>query len=700
MKHLLLTLLLLAGLAVTLKAQETLKMIDGTKMVVKVLDIRDNEVVYMEMSDPLYIEYKMPRNRVISIAYDNGKEVNLRDDKDNVLVLTKKSAVLAPDSLKEHILLKNGQIVEGRIVTIGPKQVTYRKFGSTKNPRYNIDRTEISKVVFADGKSRDLETEEGLAARVSNRVLFRLDDPTSPDQFLMLNFPKKATKSIGLLYDPDEVLNLRRWSNLEEAKNDRYEVRYLDLSNKNLTKLPDEVKTFKRLVALDLSSNPISEFPQEALGLPNLQYLFIDSCQLKELKPIWEAGKKSNLIFISARGNQIEELSPDITELQSLYCLRLGGNKIAKIRNKGFSNAANSSLSILELAHNQLSFIPYALSAYPNLTYLNLRYNAITEVSDKVTGFSRLVVFDAQGNPITKAGPAFCNIGGLERVYLNNTRLPALPEGIQGWKGVKALYLPGTLAALPGWTYERNGLREFAVKGKAPGGKTMTIPAAMPNQWDSLRLADLSGLDNSENLAYFLRIRYPNLLVRYFDTELNAQMESMPLKPNENTALTTISSSSSTLSEQMLKETSDFFLKRGDQGMAVLSLKKGYTLEPAQAMGCQLALADLYANPAMQTILPQAQQLRDYISMEDYTTFFKHQKAFESYNQVCLAQPQGEAMLRARNKACHEASSILKKTAAGLLSLTKTRITEQEDLKREAALLEGRATDLQAKATQ
>jgi hypothetical protein len=196
-----------------------------------------------------------------------------------------------------------------------------------------------------------------------------------------------------------------------------------------------------------------------------------------------------------------------------------------------------------------------------------------------------------------------------------------------------------------------------------------------------------------------LRVRYPRALVRYFDTELDAQMESMPMKPGEASAMASISVKGQALSSAMLKESAEFFTKRGDYGMAILSLKKGQTLEPVQALECQLAMGELYANPALQPSLPHAQQLREYISLEDFGNF-KYQKAFESYNQVCLAQPTGEAMLRARNTACHEAASILRSTARGLVGLTKTRIAETEDLKREAVKLESRAADLETKATQ
>jgi hypothetical protein len=165
----------------------------------------------------------------------------------------------------------------------------------------------VATLEYADGSSRDMADEESETVRSTGRAIFKFDGQASPDAYLNYYFPKKATKSAGYLYTPQEVLAFKRFSSLKDAREDRFEVKYLDLSHNNLKELPAEVLNLKRLIALDISRNPLTEFPQALLDMPNLQYLWVDSCQLKELKFVWDASKKSNLIFLSAQGNQIED---------------------------------------------------------------------------------------------------------------------------------------------------------------------------------------------------------------------------------------------------------------------------------------------------------------------------------------------------------------------------------------------------------
>lgn len=162
--------------------------------------------------------------------------------------------------------------------------------------------------------------------------------------------------------------------------------RWTDLKN---------LSAFPKLIKLDLSGCYIHKIPPNALNLPNLRQLNLESNgikkienldkvpQLLELELGWNEIKRIenldhlfNLRSLLLRANQIRKIK-NLDKLPELKILDLGCNEIGKIENLD----KIPKLQELYLHENHLRRIEN-LHNLPNLSYLTLMYNRIQKVEN------------------------------------------------------------------------------------------------------------------------------------------------------------------------------------------------------------------------------------------------------------------------------------------------------------------------------
>jgi len=180
----------------------------------------------------------------------------------------------------------------------------------------------------------------------------------------------------------------------------------LDLSNKYLASIPENLSKFKKLETLDLSknqiklsltdigrllslpktlktlnlnTNQITNIPKNAFlalkqSLPNLQKLDISNNQITDLDNITMF---ENLNFLQASGNKIRSIPSSIQNLKKLEYLYLGNNELEVI-NPALSSL--QSLQLLALNNNKIWRIPENLTYLVNLRTLHLHYNEIAVI--------------------------------------------------------------------------------------------------------------------------------------------------------------------------------------------------------------------------------------------------------------------------------------------------------------------------------
>lgn len=184
----------------------------------------------------------------------------------------------------------------------------------------------------------------------------------------------------------------------------------LDLSYNQIKKLPEGITEMTELRRLQLSFNQITRIEENRLGLlPKLKHLDLRSNRLRQLSlastsleslDVSENRLKGvapiqlfcpELLHLNLSNNKLNLLSfeeEDFPQLQyfnlahnriqetpmlpaSLYALVVNHNQLKKLNLRGRSF---TQLQRLEIAHNPIELKVSELSAFPNLSYLDVRY--------------------------------------------------------------------------------------------------------------------------------------------------------------------------------------------------------------------------------------------------------------------------------------------------------------------------------------
>ena len=124
---------------------------------------------------------------------------------------------------------------------------------------------------------------------------------------------------------------------------------WLDLSNNQLSSLPESLGNLNNLIWLDLSNNQLSSLPKYLGNLNNLIWLYLGYNQLSSLSE--SLGNLNNLTWLYLEYNQLSSLPESLGNLTGLIGLGLG--------------------------KNQLSNLPESLGNLTNLTWLDVGYNPL-----------------------------------------------------------------------------------------------------------------------------------------------------------------------------------------------------------------------------------------------------------------------------------------------------------------------------------
>jgi Leucine Rich repeats (2 copies) len=104
-------------------------------------------------------------------------------------------------------------------------------------------------------------------------------------------------------------------------------LRYLDLSDNNITSIAEDFDGHPNLIELDLGINQLTSLAKMG-GMPSLKRLQLNNNKLKELTGL-EA--MSSLTYLCLKGNVITGFEEGFPEFENLYELDLSGTMISKI---------------------------------------------------------------------------------------------------------------------------------------------------------------------------------------------------------------------------------------------------------------------------------------------------------------------------------------------------------------------------------
>ncbi|PKK77171.1 PP2C-domain-containing protein [Rhizophagus irregularis] len=216
----------------------------------------------------------------------------------------------------------------------------------------------------------------------------------------------------------------------------------LDLSNNQLTKIPNSIGSLKKLAHFSCTNNTLSALPSEIGSLTALRVLDIHNNNLSSLPPeIWYC---AGLVTLNVSSNLLEQFPmrptsfPDVNQSNSvrpnsclsnaLRALYLGDNSLTTDIFSAIS--LFNELRILNLSFNLLDEIPTGGIVNPHLTELYLSGNEISSLPDDIEKLTSLRVLHVNGNKLQTLPAELSKIRKLVVLDVGNN---ALKYNIANW---------------------------------------------------------------------------------------------------------------------------------------------------------------------------------------------------------------------------------------------------------------------------
>ncbi|XP_035665248.1 leucine-rich repeat receptor-like protein kinase PEPR1 [Branchiostoma floridae] len=198
----------------------------------------------------------------------------------------------------------------------------------------------------------------------------------------------------------------------------------LDLSNQDLTSIPEEVFDITDLEFLDVSNNKLSSIPEAIGRLQKLYRLDADGNMLKSLPQA--IGSLQKLTHLYVYRNKLANLPPGIEKLQKLTLLSIFDNQLTKVPP---GVCMLPSLEVLDASNNKLSTFPPGVEKLQKLRELGIDGNQLTEVPPGVFLLPNLEVLDV----------SVCSLPNLEVLNVDNNNLSAFPPGVEKLQKLRGL---------------------------------------------------------------------------------------------------------------------------------------------------------------------------------------------------------------------------------------------------------------------
>ncbi|UJF21376.1 leucine-rich repeat-containing protein kinase family protein [Shewanella sp. OMA3-2] len=150
----------------------------------------------------------------------------------------------------------------------------------------------------------------------------------------------------------------------------------LDLSNNQLSSLPDDFEKLTQLRIVFLSQNCFTELPEVLARCPKLEMIGFKANQISHVS---EHALPSQTRWLILTDNQLSHLPQSMGRLTRLKKLALAGNQLTELPD---SMANCRELELVRLSANQLSHLPDWLLNLPKLSWLAFAGNPFSHVDE------------------------------------------------------------------------------------------------------------------------------------------------------------------------------------------------------------------------------------------------------------------------------------------------------------------------------
>jgi len=184
----------------------------------------------------------------------------------------------------------------------------------------------------------------------------------------------------------------------------------LDLSNNQLSDLPDDLYRLKKLKILFLSNNLFSHLPNCIAKCEHLEMIGFKSNQISEVS---ENSLPLITRWLILTDNQIKKIPDSIGRLTRLQKLALAGNQLTSLP-ASMSNCSN--LELIRLSANKLEQFPNVLLTLPKLAWLAFSGNPCCDERDLHSEFKTVKYEDVNLQEVLGQGAS----GVISKANWNN----------------------------------------------------------------------------------------------------------------------------------------------------------------------------------------------------------------------------------------------------------------------------------------
>ncbi|KAI6191425.1 Protein lap1 [Aphelenchoides bicaudatus] len=235
----------------------------------------------------------------------------------------------------------------------------------------------------------------------------------------------------------------------------------LYLDENSLETLPDSILNCKALEQLDISSNRLSDLPDQFGELDRITDLTLSHNCLDSLPN--SIGRLKRMTILKADDNNLTRLTPAIGSCTALTELFLMQNFLSEIP----SSIGNlNNLVNLNLDKNQAPAIPPLIGNCTSLTVLSIRDNQLEELPLEIGKLSRLRVLDVANNRLAHLPYTINVLQNLQALWLSENQSQAMVKLVQNTDpktNIRVL----TCYLLP----QQSANLQDAVNNKAPSSK-------------------------------------------------------------------------------------------------------------------------------------------------------------------------------------------------------------------------------------
>ncbi|MEJ1464879.1 MAG: COR domain-containing protein [Candidatus Sedimenticola sp. (ex Thyasira tokunagai)] len=212
---------------------------------------------------------------------------------------------------------------------------------------------------------------------------------------------------------------------LPESLGQLKQLRRLILSNNELTNLPESLGQLEHLEILDIANNKLTELPESLDQLKRLQTLQIVNNKLTELPR--SLGQLTQMYILHIDDNELTNLPESLGQLKQLQLLALTNNEVINLPE---SLGQLKQLQTLDIGNNKIAELPESLGQLKQLRSLILSNNEVINLPESLGQLEHLQILDIANNKIAELPESLGRLKQLRRLFLSNNEVINLPESL------------------------------------------------------------------------------------------------------------------------------------------------------------------------------------------------------------------------------------------------------------------------------